>query len=91
MVNGKYTTCDDHEHPHFYLDLTRAKVQPNQYVVSGPAYLVIADVPLPIFLPFGYFPFTDEYSSGLLMPSYGEENERGFFLRDGGYYFAWAV
>jgi lipopolysaccharide assembly outer membrane protein LptD (OstA) len=88
MVDGKYTTCDNHEHPHFYINMTKAKVQPNQFVVAGPAYLVIADVPIPLFLPFGYFPFTSKYSSGILMPSYGEESTRGFYLRDGGYYFA---
>jgi len=88
MIDGKYTTCDNHEHPHFYLNLTRAKVRPKEFVVAGPAYLVIADVPLPLILPFGYFPFTEDYSSGLLMPSYGEESTRGFFLRNGGYYFA---
>lgn len=88
MVNGKYTTCDDHEHPHFYLDLTRAKVKPKEYVVTGPAYLVLLDVPIPLVLPFGYFPFTDKYSSGLLMPSYGYDSQRGYYLRNGGYYFA---
>ena len=88
MIDGKYTTCDNHEHPHFYIDLTKAKVRPKEFVVAGPAYLVIADVPLPLFLPFGYFPFTSKYSSGLLMPTYGEESSRGFYLRNGGYYFA---
>ena len=86
--NGRYTTCEDHEHPHFYLSLTRAKMRPNQDVVFGPAYLVVADVPLPLALPFGFFPFTKDYSSGFIMPSYGDELERGFYLRDGGYYFA---
>ena len=86
--NGRYTTCEDHEHPHFYLSLTRAKMRPNQDVVFGPAYLVVADVPLPLALPFGFFPFTQDYSSGFIMPSYGDELERGFYLRDGGYYFA---
>ncbi|MFA6885123.1 MAG: putative LPS assembly protein LptD, partial [Paludibacteraceae bacterium] len=88
MIDGKYTTCDNHEHPHFYINLTKAKVRPKEFVVAGPAYLVIADVPLPLFLPFGYFPFTSKYSSGLLMPTYGEESSRGFYLRNGGYYFA---
>ena len=86
--NGRYTTCEDHEHPHFYLSLTRAKMRPNEDVVFGPAYLVVADVPLPLALPFGFFPFTQDYSSGFIMPSYGDELERGFYLRDGGYYFA---
>ena len=86
--NGRYTTCEDHEHPHFYLSLTRAKMRPNEDIVFGPAYLVVADVPLPLALPFGFFPFTKDYSSGFIMPTYGDELERGFYLRDGGYYFA---
>ena len=86
--NGRYTTCEEHEHPHFYLSLTRAKMRPNEDIVFGPAYLVVADVPLPLALPFGFFPFTKDYSSGFIMPSYGDELERGFYLRDGGYYFA---
>ena len=86
--NGRYTTCEDHEHPHFYLSLSMAKMRPNQDIVFGPAYLVVADVPLPLALPFGFFPFTKDYSSGFIMPSYGDELERGFYLRDGGYYFA---
>lgn len=88
MVNGKYTTCDNHEHPHFYLDLSRAKVKPGSYIVSGPAHLVMEDVDLPLFLPFGYFPFKGDYSSGMLTPTYGDELTRGFYLKDGGYYFA---
>ena len=85
--DGMYTTCDA-EHPHFYIKLTRAKVRPKKDVVSGPLYLVVEDVPLPLALPFGYFPFTSSYSSGFIMPTYGDETERGFYLRDGGYYFA---
>ena len=88
MCDGKYTTCDDHEHPHFYLHLTRAKVRPGKSIVTGPAYLVVEDVPLPVAIPFGFFPFTSEYSSGIIMPSYGDEMRRGFSLREGGYYFA---
>lgn len=88
MKDGKYTTCSDHEHPHFYLNLTKAKVKPKSYIVTGPAYLVIEDVPLPLAIPFGFFPFTESYSSGILMPSYGDELTRGFYLKDGGYYFA---
>jgi len=84
---GAYTTCDA-EHPHFYIALTRAKVRPKKDVVFGPAYLVVEDVPLPLAIPFGFFPFTDSYSSGFIMPSYGDDSERGFYLRDGGYYFA---
>ncbi len=88
MVDGKYTTCDEHDHPHFYLNLTKAKVRTGKNIVAGPAYLVIEDVPLPIALPFGYFPFSKSYSSGVIMPTYGDEMTRGFYLRDGGYYFA---
>lgn len=88
LQHGKYTTCDNHDHPHFYLALTKAKVKPKKNVVFGPAYLVVEDVPLPIALPFGFFPFTSSYSSGFIMPTYGDELERGFYLKDGGYYFA---
>lgn len=85
--NAKYTTCDA-AHPHFYLHLTRAKVRPGEDVVFGPAYLVVEDVPLPLAIPYGFFPFTKSYSSGFIMPTYGDETSRGFYLRDGGYYFA---
>lgn len=88
MVNGRYTTCDDPDCPHFYLRLTKAKVVPGKTIVTGPAYLVVEEVPLPIALPFGFFPFTSDYSSGIIMPTYGDELDRGFSLRDGGYYFA---
>lgn len=88
MRNGKYTTCDNHDHPHFYIQLTKAKVKPQHYVAAGPAYLVIEDVPLPIAVPFGFFPFTKSYSSGIIMPSYGDDFTRGFYLKNGGYYFA---
>ena len=88
MRHGKYTTCDNHEHPHFYLKLSMAKVRPKKNVVFGPAQLVVEDVPLPIAVPFGFFPFNSSYSSGFIMPSYGDEMNRGFYLRDGGYYFA---
>ena len=87
LRHGTYTTCDE-EHPHFYIALSRAKVHPGKDVFSGPAWLVVEDVPLPLAIPFAYFPFTSKYSSGFIMPSYGDENSRGFYLRDGGYYFA---
>lgn len=87
MRDGKYTTCDD-KHPHFYLKLSMAKVRPKKNVVFGPAQLVVEDVPLPIAVPFGFFPFSSSYSSGFIMPTYGDEMNRGFYLRDGGYYFA---
>ena len=89
MVGGRYTTCDEHEHPHFYIQMTKAKVRPNKNIVTGPVYLVMEDVPLyPIGLPFCFFPFSSTYSSGIIMPTFGDESSRGFFLRDGGYYFA---
>ena len=87
LQHGRYTTCDE-ENPDFYIALSRAKVRPNKDVVFGPAYLVVADVPLPLAIPYGFFPFSKKYSSGIIMPSYGEEKDRGFYLRDGGYYFA---
>ncbi len=87
LQHGKYTTCDA-PHPDFYLALSRAKVRPGKDVVFGPAYLVVCDVPLPLAVPYGFFPFTKSYSSGFIMPTYGDETERGFYLRDGGYYFA---
>ncbi len=88
MKNGRYTTCSNKEHPHFYLNMTKAKVRPGKNIVTGPAYLVMEGVPLPIAIPFGFFPFTESYSSGFIMPTYGEEQTRGFYLKDGGYYFA---
>lgn len=89
MVGGRYTTCDEHEHPHFYIHMTKAKVRPNKSIVTGPVYLVFEDVPLyPLGLPFCFFPFSSTYSSGIVMPTFGDESSRGFFLRDGGYYFA---
>lgn len=87
LQHGRYTTCDK-PHPDFYIALSRAKVRPGKDVVFGPAYLVVADVPLPLAIPYGFFPFSKKYSSGLIMPSYGEEYTRGFYLRDIGYYFA---
>ena len=79
MRHGIYTTCD-HEHPHFYLKLSMAKVRPKKNAVFGPAQLVVEDVPLPIAVPFGFFPFSSSYSSGFIMPSFGDEMNRGFYL-----------
>lgn len=87
LEHARYTTCDA-KHPDFYIALSRAKVHPGKDVVFGPAYLVVADVPLPLAIPYGFFPFKKKYSSGFLMPTYGDETRRGFYLRDGGYYFA---
>lgn len=88
IAGGRYTTCDDHENPHFYFQITKGKVRPKKNIVSGPAYMVLAGVPLPLAVPFGFFPFSKDYSSGIIFPSFGEEYNRGFYLRDGGYYFA---
>ena len=87
LYHGRYTTCDQ-PHPDFYFAMSRAKVRPGKDVVFGPTYLVVADVPLPFAVPYGFFPFTKSYSSGFIMPTYGDETSRGFYLRDGGYYFA---
>ena len=87
LYHGRYTTCDE-PHPDFYFAMSRAKVRPGKNVVFGPTYLVVADVPLPFAIPYGFFPFTKSYSSGFIMPTYGDETSRGFYLRDGGYYFA---
>ena len=87
MRHGKYTTCDA-EHPHFYIALTKAKSIPNDKIISGPAYLVLEDVPLPIGIPFGFFPSSQTNQSGFILPQYGEEERRGFYFRNGGFYFA---
>jgi hypothetical protein len=88
MQNGRYTTCDNHENPDFYIQLTKAKVRPKKNIVTGPAYMVLAGLPLPVAVPFGFFPFTDSYSSGVIVPTFGDDYTRGFYLSDGGYYFA---
>lgn len=89
IKSGKYTTCDEIDHPHFYLKLTQAKVIPQKKVIVGPAYMVMEDVPIPFLgIPEGFFPLTQGRSSGIIIPSYGEETTRGFFLRNGGYYWA---
>ena len=89
IADGIYTTCDDHEDPHFNIRITRAKVRPGRDVIFGPAYLEVMGVPLPLFVPFGFFPFLEgDYASGIIVPTYGDEMERGFYLKDGGYYFA---
>ena len=87
LKDGKYTTCDA-DHPHFYIAITKGISMPGDKIISGPAYIVLADVPLPIGIPFGFFPNTTTKSSGILIPRYGEETNRGFYLQDGGYYFA---
>ena len=88
ITKGKYTVCDC-EHPHYYLHLTAAKVmtRPSQKTVFGPAYPVIEDVPLLIGLPFGFIPKRPDRATGILFPTFGEEQSRGFFMRDAGLYF----
>ena len=85
IAGGKFTTCDQ-DHPHFYIAITKAKVLPGNKLITGPAYVVIEDVPFPLILPFGFFPNRKGRSSGLIIPEYGEERNRGFFLRNGGFY-----
>lgn len=87
LKKAHYTTCNL-EHPHYYITLSKAKVIPNDKIISGPAYLVIEDVPIPLGIPFGFFPNKKGNKSGIIIPEYGEEEQRGFFLRNGGYYFA---
>ena len=87
LRKATYTTCDA-EHPHFYVKLSQAKVRPGKDAIFGPAQLYVMDVPLPLVIPYGYIPFNKSYTSGFIMPSYGDETSRGFYLRDGGYYFA---
>ena len=88
IEDGRYTTCEDHEHPHFWLQLTKAKVRAKKDVVSGPAYMVLEGMPLPLAVPFGYFPFSDKYASGIIFPTFGEDYNKGFYISNGGYYFA---
>lgn len=83
-----YTTCEDHEHPHFWMQLTKTKVRPGKDAVTGPAYMVLAGLPLPLAVPFGYFPFSKKYSSGIIFPTFGDDYNRGYYLSNGGYYLA---
>ncbi len=88
ILGGKYTTCDNTDHPHFYLAMTRAKMIPGKKVITGPSYIVLEDVPLfPLVIPEAFFPISSGAKSGMLMPTYGEDGTKGFFLRDMGYYF----
>jgi len=87
LKDGKYTTCDA-DHPHFYIAITKGISMPGDKIVAGPAYIVLEDVPLPLGIPFGFFPNSKTKTSGILIPQYGEEQRRGFYLREGGYYFA---
>ncbi|MDR2835233.1 MAG: LPS-assembly protein LptD [Bacteroidales bacterium] len=87
ILSGKYTTCDNPDCPHFYFRLSKAVVIPNDKIVSGPVYMVIEEIPTPLALPFGFFPNTDGGHSGIVIPNFGDEQRRGFFLQNGGYYF----
>ncbi len=88
IEGGQYTTCDQHDDPHFHFQITKGKVKPGSNIVTGPAYLVLAGLPLPLAVPFGYFPFTKKYSSGIIFPTFGDDYRRGLYLDNGGYYFA---
>ncbi len=88
IQGGVYTTCEHTDHPHYYISMTKAKFIPGKKIVSGPLYLVIADVPLPLVIPEVFFPMNMKRKTGIIMPSYGEDATRGFYLRNGGYYFS---
>ena len=87
IKNARFTTCSDKEHPHFDIATSKAKVIPDDKVVTGPAVVRISEVPTPLALPFGFFPSMEYRSSGILLPEYGEQGAYGFFLRNFGYYF----
>lgn len=88
LKSGRYTTCDQHDNPHFYFQVTKGKMRPKKDIVVGPTYMVLAGLPLPLGVPFGYFPFSEKYSSGVIFPSFGTDYQRGYYLSNGGYYFA---
>ncbi|MHB1278404.1 MAG: putative LPS assembly protein LptD [Bacteroidia bacterium] len=87
ISKARYTTCTDTAHPHFYIQANRMKIIPGKKIISGPAFFFVGDVPTPAVLPFGYFPITRGQTSGIIMPNYGYSQDRGYFLRNGGYYF----
>ena len=87
LDGGSYTTCN-YAHPHFAINFTKSKLITNNKIVTGPAWLTVEDVPTPVALPFAFFPITKQRQSGILIPSYGWMNYRGYYLKDGGYYFA---
>ena len=88
IKSGGYTTCDLKDHPHYQFKFTKAKVIPDDKIVTGPIYMTIADIPLPLALPFSMIPNTKGKKSGLIIPTYGESANRGFYLENGGYYWA---
>ncbi len=87
VLDGSYTTCDLEEHPHFQFKFKKAKMIPENKIVTGPAYLVIEDVPTPLFIPFGMFPNKQGQRSGIVIPTWGESTNRGFYFENGGYYW----
>ena len=87
VEQSKYTTCSSDE-PHFYIGAKKLKVIPGNKIITGPANLVIADIPTPLFIPFGFFPMQDKQSSGFIMPTYGYSVNRGYNFRNGGWYFS---
>ena len=87
LNGGQYTTCN-YNHPHFAINFTRSKLITGDKIFTGPAYVTIEDIPTPLVLPFAFFPMSHDRTSGILMPSYGWMNNRGYYLKDGGYYFA---
>lgn len=88
IKGAKYTTAEDLDDPEYYIKLRKAKIVPGKKIVTGLANLFIYDVPTPIGLPFGFFPQSEKQTSGIIIPSFGEQNDRGYFLQNGGYYFA---
>jgi lipopolysaccharide assembly outer membrane protein LptD (OstA) len=86
MDRGKFTTAADIDNPEYYFLLRKAKVIPGKKIITGPTNMYIADVPTPIGLPFAYFPISNKRSSGIIFPSFGEQNSRGYFVQNGGYY-----
>lgn len=88
LKNAKYTTAEDLDDPEYYIKLRKAKIVPGKKIVTGLANLFIYDVPTPLGLPFGFFPQSEKQTSGVIIPSFGEQNDRGYFLQNGGYYFA---
>jgi lipopolysaccharide assembly outer membrane protein LptD (OstA) len=87
IENGAFTTCDL-EHPHFYIGSSKLKIVPGDKIITGPAFLVLQDIPTPLIVPFGYFPTNSKQKSGVILPAPGSSNSKGYFLREGGYYFA---
>ena len=88
IKDAKYTTATDLDDPEYYIKLRKAKVVPKKKIVTGLANLFIYNVPTPIGLPFGFFPQSEKQTSGIIIPSFGEQNDRGYFLQNMGYYFA---